>query len=153
MGYAGFAAACRSLTHGEGVHVVFDSVGLDTLRDSFSATRKHGLVVNYGTASGAVDDLNPIELGEAGSLFLTRPRLADHIADADLQRRAADIFRGLLDGWLIVEPSRRYGFDDVEDALAALSDRTMIGKPVLFPNQRATVSGTNPALSILENFR
>lgn len=133
MEYAGFADRARSLTHGGGVDVVFDSVGKDTLRDSLRATRKRGLVVNYGTASGAVDDLNPIELGEAGSLFLTRPRLADHVAGADLQRRAAEIFAGLLDGWLTVESSGRYGFDDVDRALASLSDRTMIGKPVLVP--------------------
>ena len=152
MGYAGFADRVRSLTRGEGVDVVFDSVGKDTLRGSFGATRKRGLVVNYGTASGAVDDLNPIELGEAGSLFLTRPRLADHVAGAELQRRAAEIFAGLLDGWLTVEPSGRYGFDDVARALAALSDRTMIGKPVLVPNPRAG-AGTDHTLSTLETYR
>lgn len=132
-GEVGFAERVRSLTAGRGVDVVFDSVGKDTLRDSFRATRKRGLVINYGTASGAVDDLDPIELGEAGSLFLTRPRLADHVAGAELQRRAADIFAWLLDGSLSVGLSGRYGFDDVAVALASLSDRTMIGKPILVP--------------------
>lgn len=127
----GFADRARAETGGRGVDVVFDSVGKDTLRASFRATRKCGLVVNYGTASGSVRDLDPIELGEAGSLFLTRPRLADHVAGADLARRASDIFVGLSDGWLGVDIAERFTLDTVELAHAALSGRTLIGKPVL----------------------
>ena len=74
--YEGFADAVRDLTEGRGADVVFDAVGKPTLRESLRATRKQGLVVNYGAVGGAVRDLDPIELGEAGSLFLTRPRLA-----------------------------------------------------------------------------
>jgi len=96
-----FADAIREATGGHGVDVVFDSIGKATLRDSFRATRRRGLVVNYGTVSGPVRDLDPIELGEAGSLFLTRPRLADHLPDAQtIQRRADTIFGALLDGSL-----------------------------------------------------
>jgi len=70
----GFAAAVRELTGGRGVDVVFDPIGRPTLRDSFRATRRQGLVVSFGSVGGSVGDLDPIELGEAGSLFLTRPR-------------------------------------------------------------------------------
>jgi len=65
----GFADAIRAATQGRGVDVVFDSIGKATLRDSLRATRKKGLVVAYGSVSGSVNDLDPIELGEAGSLF------------------------------------------------------------------------------------
>jgi NADPH2:quinone reductase len=127
-----FANEIRDATQGRGVDVVFDSVGKATLRDSFRATRKRGLVINYGAASGAVRDLNPIELGEAGSLFLTRPRLADHLPDAaTIERRANDIFAALLDGSLQITIAGRYTFDNVEEAHHALEDRLMIGKPVL----------------------
>ncbi|MBP0496562.1 quinone oxidoreductase family protein, partial [Pararoseomonas indoligenes] len=68
------ADAVRDLTGGQGVDVVFDPIGKPTLRDSFRAARKRGLVVNFGAVGGPVRDLDPIELGEAGSLFLTRPR-------------------------------------------------------------------------------
>ena len=112
--------------------VVFDAVGKATLRDSFRATRTRGLVVNYGSVSGSIADLDPIELGEAGSLFLTRPRLADHMADAaTIQRRADDIFRALLEGSLKVAVAGRYTLDNVELAHAALEERRMVGKPVL----------------------
>lgn len=127
-----FADAIRDATGGRGVDVVFDAIGKATLRDSFRATRTRGLVVNYGSVSGSVRDLDPIELGEAGSLFLTRPRLADHLADAaTIRRRADDIFAALLDGSLKIEIAGRYTLDDVEAAHAALAERRMVGKPLL----------------------
>ena len=127
-----FADAIREATGGRGVDVVFDSIGKTTLRDSFRAARTRGLVVNYGTVSGSVDDLDPIELGEAGSLYLTRPRLADHLPDAaTTRRRAADIFAALLDGSLKIGIAGRYSLDNVDAAHAALEARRMIGKPIL----------------------
>ena len=128
----GFADAIRAATQGRGVDVVFDSIGKATLRDSFRATRKRGLVVAYGSVSGSVRDLDPIELGEAGSLFLTRPRLADHLPDAATTRRRADeIFAALLDGSLQISIAGRYTLDDVAKAHAELEERRMIGKPIM----------------------
>ena len=128
----GFAGAIREATGGRGVDVVFDSIGKATLRDSFRATRKRGLIVAYGSVSGSVTDFDPIELGEAGSLFLTRPRLADHLPDAATTRgRADDIFAALLDGSLKISIAGRYTLDDVVEAHAALEERRMIGKPVM----------------------
>lgn len=130
--YEQFAERLRGATNGRGVDVVFDSIGQATLRESFRATRKKGLVVAYGSVSGSVTDLDPIELGEAGSLFLTRPRLADHIQDADnTRRRAHDIFAALLDGSLAIEIAGRYTLENVEEAHAALEERRTIGKPIL----------------------
>lgn len=127
-----FADAVRDATDGRGVDVVYDPIGVATLRDSLRATCRRGLVVNYGAVSGAVRDLDPIELGEAGSLFLTRPRLADHLPDAaTIRRRADDIFAALLDGSLRIGIAGRYTLDNVEEAHAALEERRMVGKPVL----------------------
>ena len=127
-----FADAIREATDGRGVDVVFDAVGKTTLRDSLRATRTRGLVVNYGTVSGSISDLDPLELGEAGSLFLTRPRLADHLPDAaTIRRRADDIFTALLDGSLKIALAGRYTLDDVDDAHAALAERRILGKPIL----------------------
>jgi NADPH2:quinone reductase len=127
-----FADAVRAATGGQGVDVVFDPIGKATLRDSFRATRKRGLVVNFGAVAGAVRDLDPLELGEAGSLFLTRPRLADHLPDAaTTRRRAADIFAALLDGSLKIEIAGRYTLDNFAEAHHALETRRMVGKPLL----------------------
>jgi NADPH:quinone reductase len=127
-----FVDAVRDATGGQGVDVVFDSIGKTSLRDSFCAARTRGLIVNYGNVSGSVQDLDPLELGESGSLFLTRPRLADHLRDAaEIQRRAADVFSALLDGSLRIDIAGRYTLDNVEQAHAAYEERRMVGKPVL----------------------
>jgi NADPH2:quinone reductase len=127
-----FADRIRAATAGRGVDVVFDAVGRTTLRDSFRATRVRGLVINYGSVSGSLRDLDPYELGEAGSLFLTRPRLADYVADGPtVQRRADEIFAAFQDGTLRLEISGRYALDEVETAHAALEERRQLGKSVL----------------------
>ena len=107
-------------------------MGRRRVRDSFRAARTRGLIVNYGNVSGSVKDLDPLELGESGSLFLTRPRLADHLRDAaEIQRRADDLFCALIDGSLNISIAGRYTLDNVEEAHAAYEERRMVGKPVL----------------------
>ena len=134
-GEGSFADAVRAATGGRGVDVVFDSLGSSTLRASFRSARVRGLVVNYGNVAGSVTDLDPIELGEAGSLFLTRPRLTDHLADAaTVQRRADDLFSAIAAGHLKVPiDPRRYTLDDVAIAHACLEERRQVGKALLVP--------------------
>lgn len=127
-----FADRIRQATQGQGVDVVFDSVGKATLRHSLRACRTRGLVINYGNVSGSVTDLDPIELGEAGSLFLTRPRLADHMQDgATVQRRADAVFGAILDGSLRIDIEGRYAMDDVQQVHARIEAREQIGKSVM----------------------
>lgn len=131
-GDGNFARDVRAATNGRGVDVVFDSVGRTTLRESLRAARKRGLVINYGSVSGPVSDLDPIELGEAGSLFLTRPRLADHMADAvTVQRRADDVFQAILKGELKVQISGSSRLEDVEEIHARIEGREQIGKQII----------------------
>ena len=90
------------------------------------------MVVSFGSVGGSVNDLDPIELGEGGSLFLTRPRLADHLTDAaTIRRRAADIFAALMDGSLSIEIAGRYTLDEVERAHEDLEERRTVGKPIV----------------------
>lgn len=125
-----FAAAVRAAT--DGVDVAFDPLGAPTLRHTLRAVRKRGLVVNFGSVGGSLSDFDPIELGEAGSLFLTRPRLADHIADADTtRRRAADIYAMILAGRLKITRDKIYKLDGFQDAHDALEQRQTRGKPLL----------------------
>ncbi|KAA5922668.1 quinone oxidoreductase [Achromobacter xylosoxidans] len=127
-----FADRIREATGGAGVDVVFDAVGKATLRDSLRACRARGLVINYGNVSGSVTDLDPIELGEAGSLFLTRPRLADHMRDGvTVQRRADAVFGALLEGSLDIAIEGRYEMEDVQRIHARLEAREQIGKSVM----------------------
>lgn len=127
-----FADDVLAATNGRGVDVTFDSLGAPTLRASMRATRTRGLVVSYGSVGGSVQDLDPIELGESGSLFLTRPRLADYLAERrDVQRRADEIFAALMVGSLRVALSGEFTLDTVVEAMADLEDRRQVGKAVV----------------------
>jgi NADPH2:quinone reductase len=129
----GFADDVRRATAGRGVDVTFDSLGKATLRDSMRATRTRGLVINYGNVSGSVKDLDPYELGEAGSLFLTRPRLADHMADAQtVQWRANDVFAAILAGDLRIDITDHFALDDIAVGHARIEARQQIGKAVVW---------------------
>jgi NADPH:quinone reductase-like Zn-dependent oxidoreductase len=131
--YDGFADQVLQATDGRGVDVVFDSLGKTTLRESFRACRTRGLIVNYGNVSGSLSDLDPIELGEAGSLLLTRPRLADHMADgATVQRRANAVFAAMLEGALSMEIEGHYSLETVQQVHARIEARQQIGKAVLW---------------------
>lgn len=131
--YDGFADQVLQATDSRGVDVVFDSVGKTTLRESFRACRTRGLIVNYGNVSGSLTDLDPIELGEAGSLLLTRPRLADHMADgATVQRRANAVFAAILEGSLSVEIEGHYRLETVQQVHARIEARQQIGKAVVW---------------------
>jgi NADPH:quinone reductase-like Zn-dependent oxidoreductase len=131
--YDGFADQVLHATGGRGVDVVFDSLGKNTLRESFRACRTRGLIVNYGNVSGSLTDLDPIELGEAGSLFLTRPRLADHMADgATVQRRANAVFAAMLEGALTVAIEEHYTLETVQQVHERIEARQQIGKAVLW---------------------
>ena len=75
------AERVREITNGVGVNVVFDSVGKDTFMASLDSLKRRGLMVCVGTASGPIAEFNPVLLAMKGSLFITRPALADYIAD------------------------------------------------------------------------
>ncbi|MEX0923700.1 MAG: quinone oxidoreductase [Rhodovibrionaceae bacterium] len=119
-------------TDGRGVDVVFDPIGAPTLRKSLRVARKKGLVVNFGSVGGNVKDLDPIELGEAGSLFLTRPRLADHLNNsATIRRRARDIFDAVAEGNLRVQIDSHYDFYSIGKSFDILENRLASGKMLL----------------------
>jgi NADPH2:quinone reductase len=127
-----FVDACRHLTGGAGVDVVFDSVGAVTFDGNLRALQRRGLLVHYGANSGPIGAIDPMRLADSGSLFFTRPRLADHVADAEtVARRAGAIFRALSDGSLRIDIAGTFCFDDVGEAHRALEERRAIGKSVL----------------------
>ena len=75
------AARAREITNGVGVSVVFDSVGKATFMSSLDSLKRRGLMVCVGTASGKIPPFDPAILARKGSVYLTRPGLADYIAD------------------------------------------------------------------------
>lgn len=133
-GYASetLLALVRERTNERGVDVVFDSVGAATFETSLRALRKTGLMVLYGTNSGQVAPIDPMQLADGGSLFFTRPRLADYVPDADkLRQRAKEVFDALIAGTLSVRISRVHEFPAVAEGHRELEERVSIGKSVL----------------------
>ena len=117
LGYADVAAAVRRLTGGAGVDVVYDSVGQATFAGSLAALRRRGVLVSYGQSSGPVTGFEPAMLSQGGSLYLTRPTLADYIADRDeLAARSAQLFTWVVNGELDVLIHREYPLADAAAA-------------------------------------
>jgi NADPH:quinone reductase len=127
-----FREAVMAFTAGRGVDVVYDAVGRDTIARSIRSVRRRGLCVNYGGASGLVTSIEPLELGEAGSIFFTRPHLADYTASAEeIAWRTGDLFAACASGDLTVVIDREYPLEDAAAAHARLEARGTRGKLVL----------------------
>ncbi|RKG30641.1 quinone oxidoreductase family protein [Acinetobacter tianfuensis] len=125
------AERVRELTGGEGVHVVFDSVGKDTFMSSLDSLKRRGLLVCVGTASGPIPDFNPVLLAMKGSLFITRPALADYIADpAEKQALADEIFGHVSSGRIKIEINQRYELKDAVQAHRDLEARKTTGSSI-----------------------
>jgi NADPH2:quinone reductase len=124
-------ARVRALTGGRGVDVVFDSVGKDTFAGSLDSLRKRGLLVCVGTASGPVPPFDPILLAQKGSLFVTRPALADYIADpAEKADLAAQVFGLVGSGAISIEINQRYALEDAALAHRDLESRKTTGSSI-----------------------
>lgn len=121
----------RALTGGQGVPVVFDSVGKDTFAGSLKAVRRRGLVVNFGTASGPVPPFDLLQLALHGSAYVTRPALADYIADpAERAELADELFGHVAAGRIRIEINQHYDLADCVRAHRDLEGRRTTGSSI-----------------------
>lgn len=127
-----FREELMRLTHAEGVDVVYDSVGRDTIHRSIRCLRRRGLCVMFGAASGQVEAIAPLELAEAGSVYFTRPHLADYLRDAaEIRDRAQALFSSVRAGALRVAIDRTLPLAAARDAHDLLEGRATHGKLLL----------------------
>ena len=125
------AKRVREITGGAGVPVVFDGVGRSTFAASLDCLRRRGLMVCFGTASGTIPPFDPQILAMKGSLFLTRPALADYIADpAEKAALAAEAFGHVAAGRIRIEINQRYSLQDAAQAHRDLESRRTTGSSV-----------------------
>ena len=128
------AAEVRRLTDGAGVAVAYDGVGADTFDASMDSLRPRGMLVLFGASSGKVSPVDPQTLNSKGSLFLTRPTLADYIAErSELLSRAEAVLGSAARGDLSVRIGERYPLADAARAHEDLAGRRTTGKLVLLP--------------------
>ncbi len=129
-----FEAETRRLTDGKGVDVVYDSVGAATFLKSINCLRPRGMMVTFGNASGAVPAIEPLLLSQKGSLFLTRPSLAQYcLTREELLWRAGDVLRWVASGALKQHVFKTYTLADAPQAHKDLEGRVTQGKLLLSP--------------------
>jgi NADPH2:quinone reductase len=125
------ARRVRELTDGAGVNVVFDSVGKSTFEGSLDSLKRRGLMVCVGTASGPIPPFNPAQLAMKGSLFLTRPALADYIADpAEKADLAGEVFGLVGSAKIKIEINQHYNLQDAVQAHRDLESRKTTGSSI-----------------------
>jgi NADPH2:quinone reductase len=127
-----FVEAVKRFTDGKGVHVVYDSVGKTTYEGSLNVLRPFGMLVLFGQSSGPVPPIDPLVLTQKGSLFLTRPSLAHHVADAaSFRERATKVLNWVAQGSLELRIERTYPLAEIAQAHRDLEARKTTGKLVV----------------------
>ena len=125
------AERVREITDGKGVPVVYDSIGQTTYQSSIDSLARRGLLVCFGTASGQVPPINAMELAVKGSLYVTRPALADYIANpVERAELAAELFDHVGSGRISIEINQRYALEDAVQAHHDLESGRSVGSSV-----------------------
>lgn len=131
-----FRERVREWNGGRGVDVVYDSVGARTFDGSLGSLRPRGLLCLFGQSSGPVPAFDVRRLSSGGSLFVTRPGLADYVASrAELEERAGWVFAELASGRLRPSIAGRIGLADAASAHRELESRRTTGKLILEPGR------------------
>jgi NADPH2:quinone reductase len=125
------AKRVRELTGGAGAAVVYDSVGKATFAGSLDSLAKRGLLVCVGTASGPIPPIDATQLAIKGSVYVTRPALADYIADpAEKDALAGELFGHVAAGRIRIETNQRYDLRDAARAHRDLESRRTTGSSI-----------------------
>ena len=129
-----FADEVKRLTGGNGVQVVYDSVGKDTFAGSLDSLAMRGLLALFGQSSGKVEAFDPQILNQKGSLYLTRPTLFHYVAKReDLVERSGELFGWIGRGELDVKVFRELPLAEAAQAHRLLEGRKTSGKLLLIP--------------------
>jgi NADPH2:quinone reductase len=129
-----FTERVREITRGEGVPVVYDSIGKDTFTASLDCLRPLGMMVTFGNSSGPVPPVDTLELSRRGSLFLTRPSLFAYAAKrSDLLQMAGELFEVVQSGQVKIEVGQTYRLQEAAQAHRDLAARKTTGSSILLP--------------------
>ncbi|MDQ3965064.1 MAG: zinc-binding dehydrogenase, partial [Actinomycetota bacterium] len=129
-----FLEETKRITDGEGVDVVYDSVGKDTFDKSLDALKPRGYLVLFGQSSGPVPPVDPQTLNEKGGLYLTRPSISHYTATREeLLWRAESLFSWIGQNNLSVRIGGTYKLSDAMLAHQDLEGRKSTGKLILIP--------------------
>ncbi len=86
----------------------------------------------FGSSSGQVPSITPLALAEAGSIYFTRPHLADYISTNDeIMGRANDLFSLIRDKKLNLKIHKIFSLEEAKNAHQLLESRATLGKFLL----------------------
>ncbi len=124
-------ARVKELTGGQGVSTVFDSVGKDTFEGSLKSLKRRGVLVGCGTASGPFPPIDAMQMVVQGSVYFTRPALADYYSDPAERAELSGLwFDHLAAGRIKVDIGQRYALEECVQAHRDLEAGTSIGSSV-----------------------
>ena len=127
-----FREEVMRITGNKGVTVVYDSVGKDTIDRSIHSVQKRGLCIMFGASSGQVAGIAPLTLAEAGSIYFTRPHLADYIPTYEIiKQRMGEIYSLISQGKLHLSIHEIYPLHLAQKAHQTLESRGTLGKFLL----------------------
>ena len=128
------AGEVRSLTGGKGVRIVLDGVGAASWAASLGSVARRGLIVSYGNASGPVPPFTALDLLTAGSIFVTRPTLADYCPTPEEMRASANrLFEMIERGTIDIRIGATFPLLKAADAHRAIEGRATTGSTVMLP--------------------
>jgi len=126
-----FLERAQEITNQSGVDVVYDSVGKDTMFNSFKALKRHGTVVSFGQSSGAYTDLKMTDLA-FGSFHLTRPTLFHFYANRNwLENASAELLELISAEKIKLDQLTKYSLEDVAQAHTDIENRKTTGSVIL----------------------
>ncbi|CAN4097782.1 unnamed protein product [Withania somnifera] len=129
-----FVTRVNEITSGQGVEVVYDSVGKDTFQGSLDCLKTRGYMVSFGQSSGSPDPV-PLSALAVKSLFLTRPSMMHYtITRHELLETAGEVFANAASGVLRVRVNHTYPLSQAAQAHADLESRKTSGSIVLIPD-------------------
>ena len=126
-----FLERTQVITNQSGVDVVYDSVGKDTMSNSFKALKRHGTVVSFGQSSGAYTDLQMTDLA-FGSFHLTRPTLFHFYANRNwLENASAELFELISNEKVKLDQVTKYPLENVAQVHTDIENRKTTGSVIL----------------------
>ncbi|MBH21613.1 MAG: quinone oxidoreductase [Rhodobiaceae bacterium] len=122
------------ITNSEGVTVVYDSIGKNTIEDSMDVLEKRGLLVSFGNASGVPEPINILDLMKKGSIYVTRPTLFDYVKTRDqLEKASSSFFDALINKKVSIDIQQEFSLENIADAHNSLTRRETMGATIIKP--------------------
>ena len=127
-----FVKEVNDITRNEGVSVVFDGVGKNTLKGSLKCLKPRGMMISFGNASGALNPLDVPKDIQSKSLFFTRPTMKDYYTNrSEVVEGAEELFKQIQFGKVKIKIFKEYNLTEAKQAHLDLESRKINGPAIL----------------------